>query len=735
MRLVYRNAQRVIVWLGASYFQIDSLFDWMIDLDKQVLTIAHPHTISTWENQWYELVHEQRMLPPSAELREALSKLLRREWFSRVWVLQEAALAKSAMITCGQKEVNSRAFVVMPYLLDVKCSEGEQSRLDILPGLLRAKSWWAEDSSRDLSTLLQKFGRSKAGDPRDIIYALLGISEDAHSSQILRPNYDMNLQETIQQCMAYFMMSTRNLLSHTPTQILPKWSLSEFLDCLQDLPLRIFQWATDNAQDVLLHNILLSQSENDDVQHIQAYMGYAGRHGPPISIAIKKENSALIELLFQFPDTDIETKDFDGNTPLSIAVGQGNMAVANSILECMQNNVPTRDSRGNTPLLVAATQGVSAFKALLLKHPELDIYWGDFGGDTQLLTAIKHGDSTNVKRILDRSQAEMHIADSNGDGPLNIAARRGDEKIVDLLREKIDMKHITFRGSDGLTPLESALAGDFSRIIKKLLIHRRVSPVHTAAKANQFDFLGKILDVEPRSVDAGWLSSTPLGLAAAAGNTSCVRLLLDRGVSINDAGYYDEQRATPLWIAASRGHLDTVKILIKGGASIELTARENLIEITPVWAAALKVHLDVVKYFLKVGAKVRVRAKNQLLPLLKKRQGGTAFLIAAICVGHQEAVEILVEGGVNIEKSCSWMTDPENIEFERVGQQTWAKPLWIAASLGQTDIVSFLVQHGADIEARDSYYGMTPFQRAAQQKRSGVMTVLIEAGADTRLKQ
>lgn len=734
MRLIYQNAQTVIIWLGASNIHVDWLFDWMIALDKQVLAIARPHTLSTWENQWSWLVWHVHGQPPPDEIRKALISLLKQKWFSRIWVLQEAALAKSAMITCGRREVNSRTFVVMPSLLNVDCGEGVQSRLDILPGLFRANSWWAGGSSKDLLTLVQKFGKSNASDHRDVIYALLGLSGDAHSSQILRPNYEMSLQETIQQSMAYFMMETHDILNHVAIQALPQWSLSVFLDSLSDLPLHIFQWAADNAQDKLLYYILFSMRERHTALDIQPYVTYGGRHGPPISIAIKKENWALLELLLQFPDTDVETKDLDGNTPLSIAVGQGNMVVANSILERRQQNAHTRDSRGNTPLLVAATQGVSVFRAFLLKHPELEIYSRDFGGDTQLMTAIKQGDSTNVELILYRSEAEMHIADSNGDGPLNIAARRGDEDIVDLLLERIDPKHIAFRGSDGLTPLESAFAGGFSGIIKKLLEYPRVHPVCKAARANQFDFLRIILDVKPLLVDADLFQSrTPLGVAAEAGSTQCVRLLLDRGARIN-AGYCDEQPAAPLWIAASRGHLDTVILLVERGAILELTTMEHSLKTTALWIAALNGHLDVVTFLLKVGAKVRVEAEDELLPYLKERRGDTAFLGAAICVGHREAVWTLVEAGVDVNKSTWWEVDPETRKPERVGQN-WARPLWVAASLGYADMVTLLIQHGADIEARDSYYGMTTFQRAAQQKRSEVMTVLAEAGADTRLKQ
>lgn len=70
----------------------------------------------------------------------------------------------------------------MPTLIDLEAVDPHtQSVLDIMPGPLRHRSWWT--SNRDLGTLLRKFRSSQAGDPRDLVYTLLGISSDAHSEQ------------------------------------------------------------------------------------------------------------------------------------------------------------------------------------------------------------------------------------------------------------------------------------------------------------------------------------------------------------------------------------------------------------------------------------------------------------------------------------------------------------------------------------------------------------------------
>lgn len=276
MRLVYETAERVIIWLGASNYEIDCLFNWMVALDQQMLAKLHPHTISTWEYTAWCMAQNHEQTAPD-EIRRAFNSLLQRDWFTRIWVLQEAAVAKSALVICGWKEVNSRTFAMIPTLLNIDCGAGVQARLEILPGLLRAKSCWLESS---LLKLLQNFGRSKATDPRDIVYALLGLSKDTNSSELMRPDYQLSVQEVTQRTVAYFMLRTHDLPEQTPIQSFPKWDMDEFLRSVHDLPLHVFQWATDHAQDALLHDLIISQRAKDDVQRVQQYINCKSQDPP-----------------------------------------------------------------------------------------------------------------------------------------------------------------------------------------------------------------------------------------------------------------------------------------------------------------------------------------------------------------------------------------------------------------------------------------------------------------------
>jgi hypothetical protein len=195
---IYKQAERVLFWLGRSTYQTNILLDSLHEVQAYNMPRS-PSGLDPTGKEWAEqrlLMRDQLVQrQDSGRQVEGLRALLKRSWFHRVWIIQEAANARSALVCCGTRCVNSHIFTLAPLLLGVKPKASHQAVLDIMPGPLRKHSWWG--NQQDLYTFLHKFRASKAHDPRDMVYALLGISSDAKDSVSITPDYTKSVSDVI----------------------------------------------------------------------------------------------------------------------------------------------------------------------------------------------------------------------------------------------------------------------------------------------------------------------------------------------------------------------------------------------------------------------------------------------------------------------------------------------------------------------------------------------------------
>lgn len=237
MSVIYQKAWAVVIWLGKTTRDIELLLEATKALDKIVRRRPRPSSnaehLKAWIDEGRRFISDKRAINPDFyEIRQrALKELLSRFWFRRVWVVQEAAYAKTAYIQCSWISVPTRVFCIMPHLLETDMDARSQALLEVLPGPLRQSSWW--NDTRDLGTVLQKFSSCESTDPRDQIFALLGLSSDcAKDGRVFLPKYELNTLECIQQTvffLAFREIPVSDLFS------LPDWDLEAFRQKLPSL--------------------------------------------------------------------------------------------------------------------------------------------------------------------------------------------------------------------------------------------------------------------------------------------------------------------------------------------------------------------------------------------------------------------------------------------------------------------------------------------------------------------
>jgi ankyrin repeat protein len=148
---------------------------------------------------------------------------------------------------------------------------------------------------------------------------------------------------------------------------------------------------------------------------------------------------------------------------------------------------------------------------------------------------------------------------------------------------------------------------------------------------------------------------------------------------------------------------------------------------------------DVVELLLRCGAKV-IQAMTDK---------GTTSLYAAAQENHVEVVDLLLDGGADINKAQNTGETPLFVaakkgRVEMVGHllgggadinkalDTGETPLFVAAKRGHVGVVGLLLDGNADVKQTRSSDGATPLYIAAKEGRVEVVHLLLSCGADSK---
>lgn len=139
MNQIYKQAGRVFVWLGRE------------------------------QNMLQAMRHLRDGVPDEGR---ALSVILRHEYFSRMWVIQEVALTRKISVLCGDIELE---WSVLQEALNPSFNPG---RWDISPGAISMISETRRFTSNTLQRCFAQYCSNKCSEPRDKVYALLGLTSE-----------------------------------------------------------------------------------------------------------------------------------------------------------------------------------------------------------------------------------------------------------------------------------------------------------------------------------------------------------------------------------------------------------------------------------------------------------------------------------------------------------------------------------------------------------------------------
>ena len=230
----------------------------------------------------------------------------------------------------------------------------------------------------------------------------------------------------------------------------------------------------------------------------------------------------------------------------------------------------------------------------------------------------------------------------------------------------------------------------------------RVTPLHSAAEAGN---AGAMIELIQQGADVharGYYGETPLHLVAKCGNLEVMKALLARGADIHAL---DEHGDTPLHYAVDGGVV-VMKELLARGAHVDPQGANGMEE-THLHRAAWQGKVAEIKVLLDADADIEARGDTCGTPLQM-----------ASDYGEVAAAETLVAAGAAIEDACD---RPENVA------------LFAAVCSGERETVEGLLADGiADIGCQNRQ-GNTLLHLAARAGHTGLIEVLITAGADVNV--
>ena len=301
-----------------------------------------------------------------------------------------------------------------------------------------------------------------------------------------------------------------------------------------------------------------------------------------------------------------------------------------------------------------------------------------------------------------------------------------------------DKAHLEIRDEKGRTALHIASFYSQESIAQLLLEHgaeteakdnKQKTPLHTASASGRESVVKLLLKLGAKTKVKDIYQNTPLLSAAEKGNLTVVQLLLEHGAETEAK---DSSQYTPLHLAAINGDVTIAQLLLEHGAEIEA---KSIKQYTPLHVAS---NVTVVQLLLEHGAETEAKNDIQRTPLH-----------VAIIYGNVTVVQLLLEHGAEMEAKDIYQNTPLHLATAKMNMTVAQLPLEHGAKIEATDyssetplfaavdekqisIVRLLLGIGADVNVKNTHN--TVLHSASSYDSPDLMELLLEHGAEIEAK-
>ncbi|KAH0955502.1 hypothetical protein HN011_010412 [Eciton burchellii] len=435
--------------------------------------------------------------------------------------------------------------------------------------------------------------------------------------------------------------------------------------------------AKHNTENMLAVGSRLLQAGIDP--NLQDYRGWTALHS-----CIAEENKMLFDLLLEAKDINLDQTTNEDNTPLYFAMKTKffNEYFASKLLTKGATPNPSYNTSGDTLLHILTRERREEAALFLTKYCQSNITKTNNDNSSVLHEACKVGLRDLTRVLLKNGLSTNIVTFSTGDAPIHFAiSKQYTDIVIELLNNSTSNSQLTIKNNMNDTPLSLAIKAPFKKgkdivlaLIKAgvdvnecneeglTLLHQAILKEDSATA---IFLLENGADMNAKTANG----ETPLQLCVHCRLGEVVETLCRRGVDISIG--------CPLWDALDSDQEDTASILVKHGAD------------TDCWGPG---------------------PDGCQQTLLHK----------AIDDNKEDIAQFLIRSGCDL--NAPRRPGPDGAGGDEARDE--CTPLHLCCQWGLEQVVQTLIEHGADVNARDTE-GKTPVHVAIQNQHSQIISLLL----------
>ncbi|KAH9864800.1 hypothetical protein IAQ61_008745 [Plenodomus lingam] len=194
---IYKRAKRAIIWLGEEREEGS-------DCTGAIEFLHYLSTLQVAFDRDDAAMRQNLEDPEFTSKCAAVSKLLFRPWWTRVWTLQEFVLSKEAKLYCGPKSISRGKLKSAVYSIFLCSTISSDFEHELVPRVAfdgafnrrRIHQWHTRIDSRGISliSIMAYLGNHSATDSRDRIFSVLGLITSRDRKLIGTPEYSSSAE-------------------------------------------------------------------------------------------------------------------------------------------------------------------------------------------------------------------------------------------------------------------------------------------------------------------------------------------------------------------------------------------------------------------------------------------------------------------------------------------------------------------------------------------------------------